>query len=475
MIHKNRSQNVNCKIHGKEFITIDTSNFKLSCSKCQENGEKDAYLEVTEKQINDDLEEEIECEKHPNLQGNFYCNDCKIFLCKFCFANEHRTHKSNLPEEISTIYKSELKKLINDISSIKPRIDDSLKSISEIDKKIKSIRETSLNKMKMLFLQINLTLKEKYEIILKQYDSSFEGIDEEVSNLHKRMESLQKKSFKYSLEIQDFLSFLNNNSSKSTQELCNLKKGKKELMKEARKLIEDSESFFSLKIANTKQKYQNKMEMFNKQIEKFLKHLQIYEKSVLNSIHTGISSSSLRLRRFNKFSKNNFKFYKTSSIVCQVNKVICLVGLGFCGLNSKDKSITEISQKNSNVPISVEISYANSENSLNSERPKLTKETHYLNFIQNQNDPTIVVYFHKAIILKPNVKYLLTVINEHKDSFLELWCGEVAKVFLTKMMQFVHCNTSGVHFEFYPSQGVESDFNEFNIGLIADLIFSVTG
>ncbi len=416
-------------------------------------------------------DEETECQLHPDVQGSFYCNDCKIFLCKACFANEHRNHKSNLPEEISVNYKSDLQKLITDISGVKPRIEESLKSISEIDKKIKSIRETSLNKMKTLFVQINSTLKNKYEMILKQYNSSFEGLDEEMRSLYNRIESLQKKFLKNSYDIQEILNYLNNNSTILSEDLCEFRKAKKNILTEIRRLIEDSENIFNLKIANTKKRVNAKIESFNKQIEKFLKQLEIYEMSVLNSIHTGISSSSLRLRRFNKFSKNSFKFYKTSSLVCQVNKSICLVGLGLCGLFLKTSSESSVKIK---IPISVEVSHISIEKTKNGERPKLLKETHYLSQIVNINDPTFVLYFHKAITIQPGGKYLITLINEHKDSFLELWCGEVAKVFLSKMMQFIHCNTSGVHFEFYPSEGIESDFNEFNIGLIADLIFSIT-
>ena len=95
-----------------------------------------------------------------------------------------------------------------------------------------------------------------------------------------------------------------------------------------------------------------------------------------------------------------------------------------------------------------------------------------MNFIINLTDPTLVIYLNKAINLKPDMKYLLTITNLHKDSYLELWCGQVSKFFLKDMKQHIHCNTSGINFGFYPADGFESDFNEFNSGLIADLIYS---
>lgn len=476
-----KAPNITCKIHKKEFITVDSLKFKVTCSKCKDNGDKNKYLEITYTDIKDSDEEEdmIECHVHSNTKGTFYCDDCQIFLCKLCFANEHRTHKSNLPCDIAVSYRKDLKEIMESISLVKPRIDESLKCLTEIDKKIKVIRETSINRMKGLVAKINSIVKSKYDDVLVKFESTFEGMDSEVENVHKRLESLQKKSIKNISEINEIFNYLDSHQYLSSLELCEYKKHKTGIIHEIQKMLEDSKNFLIFKIENTKNKANSKLKDYNKYTEKFFKQNKIYEKSVLNSINTGISSSSLRLRRFNKFSKKVYEYYKTSSLLCKVNTPICLVGFGLCGLymHSKESGTGEqsVNSKGTNQKVSIQIEVAEIKNDDLLKRESLIKEIHNMCLIQNTTDPTFVIYLNKAINLKPEMKYIITVTNMHKDSYLELWCGQVSKYFLKDMKQFIHCNTSNINFEFLPAEGVESDFNEFNSGLIGDLIYSSLG
>jgi hypothetical protein len=477
-----KAPNITCKVHKKEFITVDTLKFKVTCSKCKENGDKNKYLEIkyNESKDSDGEDEDIECHVHSNTKGTFYCDDCQVFLCKLCFANEHRTHKSNLPSDIAISYRKDLKEIMGSISQVKPRIDESLKCISEIDKKIKGIRETSINRMKGLVAKINSIIKSKYDNVLVQFESTFEGMDVEVENVYKRLESLQKKSIKNINDINEIFNYLESHQHLSSLELCEYKKNKTAVIHEIQKMLEDSKNFLNFKIENTKNKANSKLKDYNKYTEKFFKQNKIYEKSVLNSINTGISSSSLRLRRFNKFSKKVYEYYKTSSLLCKVNTPICLVGFGLCGLymNHKESSGSgeqSVNTKGTNQKVPIQIEVAEIKNDDLSKRESLIKEIHHMCLIQNTTDPSFVIYLNKAINLKPEMKYILTVTNLHKDSYLELWCGQVSKFFLKEMKQFIHCNTTGINFEFLPAEGVESDFNEFNSGLIGDLIYSSLG
>jgi hypothetical protein len=472
-----KAPNITCKVHKKEYITVDIQKFKVQCGKCKENGDKNKYLEITYAGGED---EDIECHLHSNVKGTFYCDDCQVFLCKLCFANEHRAHKSNLPADIAASYRKDLKEIMGGISEVKPRIDESLKGITEIDKKIKGIRETSINRMKGLVSKINTIIKSKFDAVIIEFESTFEGMDIEVENVYKRLESLQKKSGKNMSEIKEILHYLDSHNNNSSYELCEYKKNKSAIIIDIQKMLEDSKNFLNFKIENTKNKANSKLEEYNKYTEKFFKQNKIYEKSVLNSINTGISSSSLRLRRFNKFSKKIYEYYKTSSLLCKVNTPICLVGFGLCGLflnNKENFGNTEqsVNTKGTTLKVPIQIEVSEIKNDDLNKKESLIKEMHHMCLIQNLTDPTFVIYLNKAINLKPEMKYILTVTNMHKDSYLELWCGQVSKFFLKDMRQFVHCNTSAINFEFLPAEGVESDFNEFNSGIIADLIYSSLG
>jgi hypothetical protein len=469
-----KAPSISCKIHKKEFLFVDPLSFKLHCKKCFDNGEKNQNLTIfMDDNDNHEDDSDIECSIHSDQKGVFYCDDCQIFLCKLCFANSHRHHKSNLPSDIAKSYKSNLKGIMDNISLVKPKLDENLKGISELDKRIKSIRESSINKIKALITKISSIMNIKYDNTLSQFEALFEGIDVEIENVFKRLESLQKKSSKYLNDISEIIQYVNSDCSRSSIDICQYKKTKSATIVEINKMLEDCKNFMGFKIENTKLKANTKVKEFNQFIEKIFKQNQIYEKSVLNSIKTGISSSSIRLRRYSKFSKKIYQYYKSSSLFCKVNSTICLVGFGLCGLYNSSPSDAKM-VNNMTIPIEIEVSEVKNEEG-SSKKHSLIKESHSLNIIVNMTDPTMVIYLNRAINLKPENQYLLTITNLHKESYLELWCGQVAKFFLKDMKQHIHCNTSGFNFGFYPAEGVESDFNEFDSGLIADIIYSSSG
>lgn len=447
---------------------------------------KNQNLEINQTENNSSDDEEIECHTHSNSKGVFYCDDCSIFLCKLCFANEHRTHKSNLPIDISNDFKTSIKDLITNVSIMKPKIEDSLKVISDIDAKIRDIREMSIKRMKDLVSKIGSIIKNRYATITNQFELIFEGLDEEIENVYKRLESLQKKAYKFVSDLNDIILVINGSSLKDSIAICEYKKSKSTVISEIVKLLEDTKTFLNYKIENTKTKARSKIALFEKFIDKFNKEVNIYEKSVMTSIITGISSSSIRLRRFSSFSKKGLKYYRTSSILLKTTAPICLVGFGLCGLylHSRDKMNVDVSNSNTksggatpsmvntlkSIPLQIGISEIKSEDSKVIEQ--ITTEVHNMLSIVNILDPTYVLYLNKAVNLKPDRRYMITVTNLHKDNYLEIWCGEVNQTYLKTMNQNVQCNSSSIHFEFTPAEGIESDFNEFSQGLLADIIYS---
>lgn len=476
---------------------VDTLKFRVQCKKCIENGDKTKNLEITEEEdLSSDEDTLLECHSHSNQKGIFYCDDCKVFLCKLCFANEHRSHKSNLPIDIAKEFKEDLSKMIESVSEIKPKIEESLKTITELDVKIKSMREISLKKMKDFITKINSIMKEKSEKKITKFEHIFEGLDIEIENIEKRLDNLSKKSSKYIGDLSEIQTQLKD-ENKSDVALCEYRKKKSITYQETIKLLDDSKNFINYKIEIIKSKTDSKLEVYKAEVEKFFKQLQTYEKSIMNSISTGISSSSLRIRRFNKFSKRGLKYYKTSSLQVKANSNICLVGLGVCGLyihskeletikmldkslNSSDKSrsfdysiykpVNNGPQTIKYIPVQISISEIKQDNDKAPE--VIISESHNINGIVNSTDPTYIIYLNKAVHIKAERKYIITLTNLYKESYIEIWCGEVSKQYLKNMDQNITCNSSRINFDFTCCNGIESDFNEFNQGIIADLLYS---
>ena len=196
----------------------------------QENFQSSRYktknLEITEEESYSD-EEVLECHVHSNQKGIFYCDDCKYFLCKLCFANEHRSHRSNLPIDIAKEFKDNLTDLILSVNDVKPKIEESLKTISDLDSKIKGVRESSMKKLKDFIIKISGIMKNQNENNFVKFESIFEGLDTEIENIEKRLEGLLKKANKY---ITDFNEIKINLKAENNNEIaiCEYRKKKNE-------------------------------------------------------------------------------------------------------------------------------------------------------------------------------------------------------------------------------------------------------
>ena len=68
---------------------------------------------------------------------------------------------------------------------------------------------------------------------------------------------------------------------------------------------------------------------------------------------------------------------------------------------------------------------------------------------------------NKCVNIEPHKSYVISIINLDKDCYLDLWNGEVPKYFLSSMSQNLSENLNKIKFEFFPPEGLESDFDEF--------------
>ena len=505
-----------------------------------ESGEKHKNLEITdeadESSSQSHSEEDPECDFHPSSKGNFYCDDCRVFLCKTCFANEHRTHNSNLPSDIAMNFKLNIDSLVETISQFEPKIEESIKVINDLEIKITSIRETSSKKLSDIMSNISKLFVSKNQIFLDEYKTNLDSTDEDISDVNVRLKALQVRIAKFLAEVSEIKGNLYKKCA-SALDTCFYKQSLNKLFAEAQMIFKDSKFLIGSKVEISVNKAIEKMEQFKEISQKFYKRIKVFRSSVNNSIQTGISSFSLRVRRFTRFSKTGIKYYKTSSLKFRTNSHVSIVGFAVCGLymdenarkamnnyNANDLRANSVSLPNSNssenssdkaqvsarsavktkstrsneepftgqgaefagytVPFKFNIKELKTEEAINNsiiagnnksnnnKNEELISENFILREIRNPIDPTIVYYLNKSINISPDKTYIISIENLNKEVYLDLWTGEVSKYFINLMSQGIKCNTSHIKFEFNAPEGIESDFNEFNSGIIADLIYS---
>jgi len=462
-------------------------------------------LEICNQHEDEFDENEVECENHQGSRGKFYCDDCRIFICKICFANDHRKHNSNLLADTSINFKKNAQKFAEMMTKFEPKIDESTKTISELENKINEIRDVSTKKLSNLVNNINKSSIKKNENFMEEYKLIFEGTDEDVSDVTHRLGNLQGKLTKLIAEINEVKG--NFFKKENGFEACAYKQSHARAFFEANKIFKDSKYLIGSKVENSIHAASEKIKTFEEEVQKILKKLKIHRASVVNSINTGISSFTLRIRRFTKFSKTGINYFKTSSLKFSANSPISIVGFSVCGLFSEEnmKNILEAKEQNGKISDSMEMNrkafdslqIKGNNNTMNSTSnliektlpfkftikeittgkelskcKELINENFVLKEIKNPIDPTLIYYLNKSINISPEKTYIVSIVNLSKDVYLDLWSGEVSKYFLNSMTQGLRCNSSAIKFEFNPPEGIESDFNEFNSGILSDFIFS---
>ena len=200
-----------------------------------------------------------------------------------------------------------------------------------------------------------------------------------------------------------------------------------------------------------------------------LKQINIFEKTIKISVSFGMSNHSILLRRFTRFHRKGLSYFKRTSLIFKVDTNLFLLGIGLTGLYS---SIRKPNDQNTRLPIILEVAEIKTKENNETFNDNKLKENNFLNGIANKYDPIYHIYFKKATILKSNTPYLIKITNTSENNYIDLWTGEVSKYYSSKMKQDIKCNCSEINFTILPSEGYESDFNEFNIGIIANLIYS---
>ena len=481
---------INCIEHGETGIELNEKTFQVFCFHCElegksgseklrlaspsisENAKKAASEQKNKKEketqniqnSNRDSDKSHFCFKHTSEEALFYCDDCSEFICKTCFASEHRNHSSSTPELMEKLIKSNVDKLISELENLKLSVDANIKKVSELDSFFINQKTEVTNSLKNMNDEIMKNMNLKATELANEIENIFNGVDSEVENSSQRLLITKRKAIKI---LDDFKKINEEiDAIKSDKQICLYKKNKDPVISENKKFLNDLTFFMNENVEKTKNKSVTGMETFLRRCSAFQKNSEIYENSITNTINSGIPNICMRIRRFRRYFFTSSRYLKTSSFCFFASHSVNIVGLSLCGLfNNK----TQFSKNEFEIKIfELELDQKFDDRKVPVYESKVSVPT-----IVNVVDPVFQFYLNKTVPVHKDKCYFIILNNLEQNSYIDIWTGEISPEKNEKLeQQSIVCNNTGVKFSFLRANGVQSDFDEFSYGLISDIIFS---
>lgn len=474
-----------CLEHEEIGIEVNEKTFQIFCSICETEGRsgtenlkiRDSINQQTEKKETNstnksqkdpnskaDRDKVYFCFKHASEEALFYCDDCSEFICKTCFASEHRNHSSSTPELIEKIIKANVEKLISDLESLKKTVDSNIKSVSELDAFFVNQKTEVTNSLKNMNDEIMKNMNIKATELANEIENIFNGIDSEVENSSQRLSITKRKAIKI---LDDFKKINEEiDAIKSDKQICLYKKNKDCVLAENKKFLNDLTFFMNENVEKTKNKSVTGMETFLKRCSAFQKNSEIYENSITNTINSGIPNICMRIRRFRRFFFTSSRYLKTTSLCFLASHSVNIVGLSLCGLFNNKTQFSKIE-------FEIKIYELELDQKFDDKKVPVYESKIAVPTIVNVVDPVFQFYLNKTVPIHKDKCYFIILNNLDLNSYIDIWTGEISPEKNDKIeQQSVVCNNTGVKFSFLRANGVQSDFDEFSYGLISDIIFS---
>ena len=222
------------------------------------------------------------------------------------------------------------------------------------------------------------------------------------------------------------------------------------------------------------------------------KEISNYEKSCTSSIITGRQSRSIILRRYIHFSHNEIKYFKSSIIGFASNNNIFLTGISLCGLyikkNKRIKSIPLETPKDTNnnentikssnnsqeiveeIPkLDIQVTISSMINQIEGE--KIFSQKCVLTGVRRIEEPAVIIHFEKGVNIIKEKLYLIKIENLSDNNYIDILTGRVPEL-KKKNIQVIRCHNTGIQFLFKQAEGITTDFDEFNQGIIEGVLYS---
>ena len=424
----------------------------------------------------------FQCENYPY----YFCESCEDFICYHCIMKrmDEKTDKSrHYFHDIESInyesnsFKDDIQLELNTINKIDVPLDYLFQNEKQrTEKFIKKLKTEDKNDLVNYLNNITKNIKSLYyENSKSLYDNYIQNV---FNNTDNNIKDLTISSNKTKLNIEKQLEELKNikeliNKNELTnEEKCDLYHKNIEIIKNSNSLITKGNSI----ISQTTEELNHINDENNKKViegkESLIQKILLdKEKSIIQSLTNKTKKQgAYKLNRFVTYKHEGLRFFEKTSLEFISQKDIVLCGLFICGkyLSSKKLKKTDYS----NIPkeerefynINVKIFEKNKKESLIDENKKLYE-------IVDINDPVISINFEKEIKLSKDIRYIICVTNLENEKNCDIWFGNVHKKLIHNNVQKIICNNTGNVFEFYMSQEDNSNFNEFEYGLIEGILY----
>ena len=474
---------VQCSIHHGEkqnYLSIDPKTFQIICTLCEKEGLKSKkknliivapeLSNVEESNINNNQENEQSnhfCYKHQTEPSLFYCEECAQFICKTCFATEHRNHSSSTFDLISDVIKEKINKLHEDLENLNTTLEKNKNSLEKKSEYFDNKKKTFQQNLDTVNQHISNALNEKSAEYETQIESFFNGVDKEVELNLTKIEIKRKESAKMYEEfkkMEEEISQINDD-----HKVCLYKKEKDEIIQENNKFLTEIKGFLQDQLSQTKERVEKEEKNFQEKCDNFKKTIDVYESSVLSTLNSGIPNICSRVRRLCRYSYEKSKYFKKDSLCMIVSQNINLTGFALCGL------YFEQDQPIKTYKVNLKLYEVDDANNFSNDLKEMLSIDVDIPTITNVVDPVYQFYLLKSYLISKDKFYFIILENLSEDVFINTWSGTIykdKKNFNMNETNIVYANNDNIKFTFMNAFGVESDLNEFSGGIISDVIYS---
>ena len=474
---------VQCSIHHGEkqnYLSIDPKTFQIICTLCEKEGLKSKkknliivapeLSNVEESNINNNQENEQSnhfCYKHQTEPSLFYCEECAQFICKTCFATEHRNHSSSTFDLISDVIKEKINKLHEDLENLNTTLEKNKNSLEKKSEYFGNKKKTFQQNLDTVNQHISNALNEKSAEYETQIESFFNGVDKEVELNLTKIEIKRKESAKMYEEfkkMEEEISQINDD-----HKVCLYKKEKDEIIQENNKFLTEIKGFLQDQLSQTKERVEKEEKNFQEKCDNFKKTIDVYESSVLSTLNSGIPNICSRVRRLCRYSYEKSKYFKKDSLCMIVSQNINLTGFALCGL------YFEQDQPIKTYKVNLKLYEVDDANNFSNDLKEMLSIDVDIPTITNVVDPVYQFYLLKSYLISKDKFYFIILENLSEDVFINTWSGTIykdKKNFNMNETNIVYANNENIKFTFMNAFGVESDLNEFSGGIISDVIYS---
>ena len=474
---------VQCSIHHGEkqnYLSIDPKTFQIICTLCEKEGLKSKkknliivapeLSNVEESNINNNQENEQSnhfCYKHQTEPSLFYCEECAQFICKTCFATEHRNHSSSTFDLMSDVIKEKINKLHEDLENLNTTLEKNKNSLEKKSEYFDNKKKTFQQNLDTVNQHISNALNEKSAEYETQIESFFNGVDKEVELNLTKIEIKRKESAKMYEEfkkMEEEISQINDD-----HKVCLYKKEKDEIIQENNKFLTEIKGFLQDQLSQTKERVEKEEKNFQEKCDNFKKTIDVYESSVLSTLNSGIPNICSRVRRLCRYSYEKSKYFKKDSLCMIVSQNINLTGFALCGL------YFEQDQPIKTYKVNLKLYEVDDANNFSNDLKEMLSIDVDIPTITNVVDPVYQFYLLKSYLISKDKFYFIILENLSEDVFINTWSGTIykdKKNFNMNETNIVYANNENIKFTFMNAFGVESDLNEFSGGIISDVIYS---